>query len=170
MAREPPRLRPLQLDDRERLIRLYHRASRESLYKRFFATPPPEPPEFMLDWLVTVDHTMREAVAAVQGDEIVGVARFDRDLDDPSRAEFAVLVDDALQRTGLGRRLMNELISIARERGVTTLYGLTLPTNRALLGLVRAVADDVEASFGDGVVTVMFEVPPDRPDQPEPAG
>jgi len=161
MAAEDVRLRPLTADDKERLVRLYHRASRETLYRRFFAAPPPEPPEFILDWLVTVDHTMREAVAAVQGDEIVGVARFDRDLDDPSRAEFAVTVEDALQRRGVGRLLMTELISIARERGVTTLYGLTLPANRALLGLVRSVADAVEATFADGIVTVTFEVRPE---------
>ena len=94
--------RPVQPDDAARLVRLWPRLSPDTVYRRFHSPLHDLPPETVRR-LVTVDHDRREAVAAVVGGEVVGVVRYDRSPDDPATAEFAILVEDAWQGTGLGR-------------------------------------------------------------------
>src|SRR3954465_13874673 len=100
--------RPVRPADRTLFHRLWERLSPETVYRRFHA-PVHTLPEESVRRLVTVDHDLREAVVAVVGDEVVGIARYDRPLDDPSIAEVAVLVEDAWQGVGLGRQLLAEL-------------------------------------------------------------
>jgi acetyltransferase len=67
---------------------------------------------------------------------LIGVARYVLDRVNPS-AEFAIVVADAWQGRGIGKRLLGELISIARGRALKRLYGDILGTNRPMLELVR---------------------------------
>jgi acetyltransferase len=64
---------------------------------------------------------------------IVALAQYAVDQD--AGAEFAVVVDDALQRSGLGARLVGLLIERAREGGVGALHGLVQNDNWPMLGL-----------------------------------
>src|SRR5689334_6768995 len=98
------RLRPLMADDGERLCRLYHRLSPESVYRRFLS-PMPAPRRDVLARLLDVDHRDREAIAALEGDEIVAVARYIRP-PGGDVAEISLVVADDWQRRGLGRLLM----------------------------------------------------------------
>jgi acetyltransferase len=50
-----------------------------------------------------------------------------------------LVVADAWQGRGLGRRLMHGLIASARRRGVRQLVGTTLSDNAAMLALARAL-------------------------------
>jgi acetyltransferase len=61
-------------------------------------------------------------------------------------AEFAVVVADAWQRRGIGRRLMAKLIDTASRRGVQSLYGNILATNRPMIDLVRSLGFQLERS------------------------
>jgi GNAT superfamily N-acetyltransferase len=128
--------RPVGPADRGRFYRLWGRLSRETVYRRFHA-PVHALPEETVRRLVTVDHDLREAVVAVVGGEVVGVARYDRPLDDPSIAEVAVLVEDAWQGVGLGRQLLAELSDLAARRGVRRLTATVQTDNAQVLGLVR---------------------------------
>src|SRR5687768_15278424 len=85
-------LRPIRDDDVERLRRLFYRLSPETIYLRFFQ-PLRRPSEKMLHHLAEVDHERRQAIVAVDGDEVVGVARYDP-ADDDQHAEVAVVVED----------------------------------------------------------------------------
>src|SRR4051812_27149498 len=85
--------RPVRPADQTLFCRLWERLSPETVYRRFHA-PVHTLPEESVRRLVTVDHDLREAVVAVVGGEVVGIARYDRRLDDPSIAEIAVLVED----------------------------------------------------------------------------
>jgi acetyltransferase len=67
---------------------------------------------------------------------LIGVARFVRDKKQPA-AEFAIVVADAWQGRGIGKRLLGELVDVARRRGLKRLYGDILGTNRPMLELVR---------------------------------
>src|SRR3712207_409778 len=118
--------RPVQLDDEPRFYRMWPRLSRETVYRRFHA-PLHGLPSDAVHRLVDVDHDLREAVVAVIGGEVVGVARYDRSPADPSTAEFAVLVEDAWQGMGVGRQLLREVAALAAARGVTTLTATVQP-------------------------------------------
>src|SRR5450756_2793238 len=76
-------IRPLEADDAHRLQDLARRVSPTSGYFRFFV-PMPTLREPLLTHLVSVDHQDREALAAVAGDQVVGVARYDRMPTDPN--------------------------------------------------------------------------------------
>ena len=130
-------LRMLEPDDRERLVRLFYRLSPESVYHRFLS-PLHDPSEAGLDRLVDVDHVEREAIAAVFGDEVVGVARYFRDAVLP-RADMAVLVEDAWQGKGLGPIMVEHLRDIARSRGIDAFTATLLSENRTAVRMVRRV-------------------------------
>jgi len=129
-------IRPVEADDVERLRRLFYRLSERTVYLRFFA-PIHHPSEQTLRYLAAVDHDQREALAAVVGDEIIGVARYDRAADDPTHADVAVVVEDAWQGTGVATRLLNELTRVARRHGVTVFTATTLGENRHVLDVTH---------------------------------
>jgi GNAT superfamily N-acetyltransferase len=128
--------RPVQPDDAARFGRLWPRLSPDTVYRRFHSPIHDLPPEAVRR-LATVDHDRREAVAAIVGGEVVGVARYDRSPDDPATAEFAILVEDAWQGMGLGRQLLTELVELAAVRGVATLTATVQRDNDRVTGLIR---------------------------------
>ena len=69
-------VRPIEPDDVDRLGRMFERLSPTTIYRRFFS-PIHEASPRMLMWLTNVDHDRREALVALDGDEIVAVARYD---------------------------------------------------------------------------------------------
>ncbi len=69
-------VREISLDDVDRLQRMFARLSPDTVYHRFFS-PIVEPRRSALVWLTAVDHTSRDALVALDGDEIVAVARYD---------------------------------------------------------------------------------------------
>ncbi|SOD98230.1 GNAT family N-acetyltransferase [Blastococcus haudaquaticus] len=154
--------RPVRPDDQARFYRLWPRLSAETVYRRFHA-PVHSLPAETVRRLVTVDHDLREAVVAVVGGEVVGVARYDRPVDDPATAEIAVLVEDAWQGVGLGRQLLAELSSLAARRGVRTLTATVQPGNRPALGLARRLLPRATVVPDDDVLTVTGPLAPPEP-------
>lgn len=134
-------VRLLRADDEERLCRLFYRLSPESVYRRFF-TLYTHPPAGALRQLADVDHDRRDAMVAVVGDEIVGVARYSALDGRPGEAEVAVVVEDAWQGRGLGRRLLDCATSLARLHGMTTLSATVLAENVPAIAMLRAAYPD----------------------------
>jgi len=128
--------RPVHPDDVVLFRRLWPRLSPDTVYRRFHS-PLHSLPHEAVERLVTVDHDRREAVAAMVGGEVVGVARYDRSPGDPTTAEFAILVEDAWQGVGLGRQLLSELLVLAAARGVRSLTATVQPDNDRVIGLIR---------------------------------
>lgn len=57
----------------------------------------------------------------------------------PLQADFAVVVADAWQRRGLGRKLVETLICVARAAGIEQLEGDILVENEAMRRMMRAM-------------------------------
>lgn len=134
-----PALRIIRADDDARLERLFYRLSPESVYRRFF-TLYSTPPCGVLHKLTDLDHDTRDALVAVVDDEIVGVARYAAV--GPHEAEVAVVIEDAWQGRGLGRRLLECIAALARVHGMTTLCATVLAENRPAIAMLRAVFPD----------------------------
>ena len=83
------------------------------------------------------------ATAMLDGETLIGVARYVRDKKQDS-AEFAIVVADAWQGRGIGKRLLAKLIEVARRRGLRRLYGDILGTNRPMLAFVRKLGFKLE--------------------------
>jgi GNAT superfamily N-acetyltransferase len=131
-------IRPIQPDDVDQLRSLFWRLSPESRYFRFLG-PVNKPNESCLHHLAKVDHRDRDALVASMNDRVVGVARYDRNADDPRSAEVAIVVDDAWHRHGIATVLLRNLGTVATERGVEHFTATVAAENRAVATLVHSL-------------------------------
>jgi acetyltransferase len=76
--------------------------------------------------------------------------------------EFSLVVGDAWQGEGIGRRVMQELIDEASRRGLAYLYGDVLVGNENMLGLARALGFRVEPGSDGTLRRVVLDVPQRR--------
>jgi GNAT superfamily N-acetyltransferase len=127
-------VRAVEAEDVVRLARAFARLSPDTVYRRFFTLMPRPAPE-LLRRLAVVDHDTREGLAVLDGDEIVGLASWDRPVPHAAEAEVAVLVEDAWQHRGLGRALVRMLAGRARRQGIERFTATLLSDNRAALHL-----------------------------------
>jgi len=154
----PVATRPVRVDDEPLFVRLWPRLSPDTVYRRFHS-PLRGLSRESVHHLVEVDHDLREAVVAVVGGEVVGVARYDRSSEDPATAEFAVVVEDAWQGVGLGRQLLTELTDLAARRGVTTLTATVQADNERMLWLLRRLLPGSRLTADHGVYEVESPLP-----------
>jgi ribosomal protein S18 acetylase RimI-like enzyme len=150
-------VREIGLDDVDRLQRMFSRLSAETLYHRFFS-PVVEPRRSALVWLTAVDHASRDALVALDGDEIVAVARYDSQPGGGS-AEVAVTVEDAWQHRGIGRRLTARLARRAVDHGIESFTASVLADNRPALGLLRKLSPDASVHFEGGGYEASMPLP-----------
>lgn len=130
------RIRPYGTADRDRVLRMSARLSAASLYTRFFSGTP-RIPDHYLGLLDGLDHWDRDALVALDRDEIVGIAEYVRHRERPSRADVAVLVCDPWQRHGLGSVLIGCLAELAGRRGVTEFDADVVLANRGAVLFLR---------------------------------
>ncbi len=64
------------------------------------------------------------------------------------QAEYAIVVDDAWQRQGIGRRCMAHLMDAAHAYGFSELVGEVLASNMAMRQFLKAIAIDCAPSSG----------------------
>jgi len=139
--REGPRvtLRPIRPEDAELEKDFVRGLSSESRYFRFMDTLRELTPQ-MLVRFTQIDYDREMAFVAVVAEDgretEVGVARYVANPDGES-CEFALVVADGWQRRGLGRRMMEALIDVARARGLRLMLGHVLGENRGMLELCR---------------------------------
>jgi GNAT superfamily N-acetyltransferase len=104
---------------------------------------------------VNVDGESRVALVAIDDDDIVAVARFDRRAGSAD-AEVAFVVLDAYQHQGLGTALFEHLTEIARDKGVEQLVANILPENRPMIGLALHDHPGATSAYADGVVVATI--------------
>lgn len=130
-------VRPIRASDAPALLRLFHRLSREEVRFRFFALIRDLTPE-QLAAFTNLDYARDMALVAIReaSGEIVGVARLAR-TDDSTVAEFAVVVEHAMQGRGLAAYLMWRLLAWAARNGISEVVGHILAENAQMLELAR---------------------------------
>lgn len=139
-------LRPVRPEDAPRFIDGFARLSPETVRQRFFGPIRAMSPA-LAERLTGVDHDRETAFVLIDPAEgsLYGVGRL---VLDPgcAAAEFAVIVRDDVVGQGLGSRLVQTAIDIARARGIATLYGHVLADNERMLRLCRRFGFHLEPS------------------------
>ncbi len=134
-------IRPIRPEDAEIEQAFVRGLSSESKYFRFVSALQELSPS-MLARFTQIDYDREMALIAVveeDGRETeIGVARYVINPDGES-CEFALVVADAWQHKGIGHRMMNALMDIARDKGLKTMEGEVLGSNRNMLGLVASL-------------------------------
>jgi acetyltransferase len=109
-----------------------------------------------LERLTTIDYARDMAIAAAlmleDREVLIGVARYV--LEPGGRAcEFALVIADDWQRHGIGRRMMEKLIAVARSRGLEHIYGDVLSTNHDMLEFCRRLGFMLGRHADDPTIT-----------------
>jgi len=125
--------------DADSIQNYFRGLSSRSRYNRFFGAMSQLPPA-LLDRFIHVGEADQFSVIAtmqVDGFEtIVGEARYAYDFEAAS-FEFGLSVDDRWQGHGIGKALLKNMECRAAAFGATNLFGDTLRSNEAMLGLAR---------------------------------
>lgn len=156
-------LRPIRPADKQLLVQGLARMSSESRYLRFMGARS-RLTQAQLRYLSEVDGFNHFAIGAVaiNGDgseEGVAAARFVRLKNEPTVAEPAVAIIDDYQGQGLGRAMLDRLVSAARERGVERFRCDFLSHNHRIRHLLVELGVTVSTWARNGVVTMEFELP-----------
>jgi GNAT superfamily N-acetyltransferase len=148
-------VRALAPADRDAVKSFLAGLSLDTMYRRFFSVPRVD--DRLVEMVAHPSECCSEALVAVAGGEIVGIASYDRLTDDPSAAEVSIVVSDRWQHHGVGSTLMRKLGGAARRKGVDRFTATMLTDNRAVVDFVHRTAPDAHLRF-DGTELAM-EVP-----------
>jgi acetyltransferase len=158
----PVTIRPIKPEDGEMNQGFVRDLSPETKYFRYMSAVRELSPS-MLARLTLIDYFREMAFIATIPDDTqeneqenqIGVARFNANPDGKS-CEFAIVVADAYQHSGLGRRMMEAIILTAAERGLTLMKGEFLANNDRMLRFVERIGfklhgdpDDKTLKFGE---------------------
>ncbi|MEU9331873.1 GNAT family N-acetyltransferase [Streptomyces sp. NPDC048290] len=160
------RVRPITVDDADRLVSFYEQVSDESKYYRFFA-PYPRLSAKDVHRFTHHDFVDRVGLAATVGGDFIATVRYDRiDADGmpasapADEAEVAFLVQDAHQGRGVASALLEHIAAVARERGIRRFAAEVLPANTKMIKVFTDAGYTQKRSFEDGVVRLGFDLEP----------
>jgi len=153
-------IRPARMADEDGVQAFLYRLSRETSYERFHGCSKYHSRKQVVS-LVRVD-PRRSAAYVVElpesdGGDIIALGRYDLD---PSTqlGEIGIVVADAFQRQGLGRALLERLITCAHDSGLAGLKAEILPENGAMLALCNKSGLRVENRFEHGLHIVTMSI------------
>lgn len=150
------RLRPIRPEDEPLWLDLLGGCSKESIYSRF---------RFFFNWsnhdaavrycYIDYDREIAMVAETIDGEnrKLVGVGRLIAD-PDLETAEYAVLVQDGAQNSGLGGILTDVCTKIARARGIKRIVAETTTTNERMLKVFRSRGFEISKPLADGTVKV----------------
>jgi acetyltransferase len=148
-------LRPLRREDVDIEAAFLSGLSPESRHNRLLGGMIKITREYV-ERLTTIDYARDMAIAAAlmmeDREVLIGVARYVLEPDNGA-CEFALVIADAWQGRGIGRRMLGKLIEVARGRGLERIYGDVLSTNHAMLDFCRKLGFTLGRNPDDPTVT-----------------
>ncbi len=141
-------VRPIHPNDAQMLQGFVQHLSPESRYSRFVSSLRELPPS-MLARFTLIDYDREMALVAVrkersanadgeiaETERIVGISQYVTNVDQTS-CEFSLVVADDMTGKGLGSRLMESVMDVAREKGLAEIEGIVLAKNPGMLKLMK---------------------------------
>ncbi len=149
-------IRPIKPEDAEREQNFVTHLSDDARYFRFHQAVQSLTPE-MLVRFTQIDYDREMALVAVVNidsrETQIAVARY---ITTPDRqgCEFAIVVADEWHGKGLGTRIMESLMNVARGRGYRWIRGSVLKENQRMIRLMNHLDFDVRPDEEDPVLLV----------------
>ena len=117
-------LRPIKPEDEPMWLEMFQSLSEESIRYRFFQMLKDTPHEVRVRYC-NVDYDREIAIVAEMVEngkrKILGVSRLSIESDEKS-GEMAFLVSDYWQGLGLGTKMVDYVLDIAKEKGIENVY------------------------------------------------
>jgi acetyltransferase len=151
-------VRPIRPEDARKEQDFVSNLSAQSKYFRFMHGLNKLTPE-MLARFTQIDYDREMALVAIApgeegGHTFLGVARYVIN-PDGSSCEFALTVADAWQNRGVGPKLMERLMHVARERGLETMVGEVLAQNPRMLRMCKRLGFSALRSQDDAEIILV---------------
>ncbi|MGB7451679.1 MAG: GNAT family N-acetyltransferase [Lysobacterales bacterium] len=156
-------MRPVLPTDEDMMRDLFYACSAETLYHRFF-TKMQAMPHRKLKKFVNIDYVNTMALASVTHEDehqmIVAVGRYSVDKA-TNAAEVAFIVRDDWQGQGVGISMFNQLLEVARKRGIGRFTADVLHDNARMLHIFHKCAPTpIESTLENGVYHLSFSIRP----------
>jgi len=156
-------MRPVLPTDEDMMRDLFYACSEETLYHRFFVKMRAMPHR-KLKKFVNIDYVKTMALASVVREDehemIVAVGRYSVDKAS-NAAEVAFIVRDDWQGQGVGISLFNQLLEVARKRGIVRFTADVLHDNARMLHIFHKCAPtSIESTLEGGVYHLSFSIKP----------
>jgi acetyltransferase len=149
-------LRPIRPEDEPIELEFIRGLSTETSRFRFFQIIKDLPHEALVRFCnIDYDREMAFIAETREGERRteIGVARLILEAN-KKRGEFAVVIADKYQRSGLGTKLVDMLIGVAKEKGIESMYGIIMHENLKMIRLceklgfsIRREQDNVVAEL-----------------------
>ena len=148
-------IRPIHPGDAQMLQTFVQALSPESRYFRYVSSMTQLPPG-MLARFALIDYDREMALVAVlkqrsaatdgsivETQRVIGVSRYVTNPDQTS-CEFSLVVADDMAGKGIGSRLMDAIMQVARDKGLSEIQGLVLSVNPNMLKLMRSLGFSIK--------------------------
>jgi acetyltransferase len=146
-------LRPIKPEDEPMWLEWFQSLSEESIRYRFFQMLKDTPHEVRVRYC-NVDYDREVAMVAEVVEngkrKILGVSRLSIE-SDGKHGEMAFIVSDYWQGLGLGTKLVDYSLDIAKEKGVENVYAIMLQDNYRAISLTKKMGFAIEY-LSDGTV------------------
>lgn len=145
-------IRPIKPEDAELFVELFNTLSPTSIYYRFFRAMK-QLSHKMLARFTQVDYDREISMVAIDEasneEKMIGVSQVFIH-PDGKHGEFSILVGDPWHGKGVGAKLLEHVLKIAKHRGLVNVWGTVLRENINMLALGRKLGFKTEWS-ADGL-------------------
>ena len=152
-------LRPIKPEDEPMWLEMFQSLSEESIRYRFFQMLKDTPHEVRVRYC-NVDYDREIALVAEMVEngkrKILGVSRLTIESDETS-GEMAFLVSDYWQGLGLGTKMVDYTLDIAKEKGIEKVNAIILQDNYRALSLTKKMGFNIEY-LPDGTVKAILNL------------
>jgi acetyltransferase len=158
----PISIRPIRPEDASLLVEFFNGLSQASVILRFLAPMKALSPEWVIH-LTRIDYTQDVALVALKEidfrERILGVCRIMGE-PDSKKGELAVVITDRWQGKGMGKILSQRAISIAKELGMTSIWGIVSPQNKIFLALADKLGFTTKLDATAGLYQIDMDLIP----------
>jgi acetyltransferase len=153
-------LRPIKPEDEGMMIELFKTFSDTTILFRFFHILKYMSHEQIARY-TQIDYDREMAIVAVEErpekDRILGVGRLTY-YPNLETSEFSVVVGDPWQRKGLGAKLLQVCIDVAKEKGVRLLWGDIMAENERMIRLCKKLGFNVTRHYRERIARAEMEL------------
>jgi acetyltransferase len=152
-------LRPIKPEDEPLWLEWFQGLSEESIRYRFFQMLKDTPHEVRLRYC-NIDYDREIAVIAEVEEngkrKMLGISRVSIETDG-KHGEMAFIVSDQWQGLGLGTKMVDYTLDIAKEKGVDNIYAIMLPDNYRALSLTKKMGFNIDY-LEDGTIKAALNL------------
>jgi RimJ/RimL family protein N-acetyltransferase len=157
-------IRAVHRDDADAFLKAFKNLDRESVYRRFFS-PKKELTDAELAQFTDVDFSRVVALLVTKqtGDSevLMGGGRYATDNPSSGQAEIAFVTDGNYRGLGVASHILQHLVRIAQESGVTRFEADVLAENQPMLAVFRRSGLPMQLGRDGGVLHVTLALQPE---------